>query len=48
MDVIGLNRNNIENVVANLGTALTSRQVSILNQFFNKIIICFDVDESGY
>ena len=48
MDVIGLNRNNIENVVANLGTALTSRQVSILNQFFNKIIICFDGDESGY
>ena len=48
MDVIGLNRNNIENVVANLGTALTSRQVSILTQFFNKIIICFDGDESGY
>ena len=48
MDVIGLYKNNIKNVVANLGTALTSRQISILDQFFNKIIICFDGDESGY
>ena len=48
MDVIGLYKNDIKNVVANLGTALTSRQISILNQFFNKIIICFDGDESGY
>tara|TARA_Y100001970_G_C14233817_1_gene860509 strand:+ start:335 stop:2110 length:1776 start_codon:yes stop_codon:yes gene_type:complete len=48
MDVIGLYKNNIQNVVANLGTALTSRQISVLDQFFNKIIICFDGDESGY
>ncbi len=48
MDVIGLYKNNIHNVVANLGTALTPRQILILNQFFNKIIICFDGDESGY
>ncbi|MDA9717162.1 DNA primase [Candidatus Pelagibacter sp.] len=48
MDVIGLNKNNINNVVANLGTALTTNQISILNQFFNSIIICFDGDESGY
>ena len=48
MDVIGLYKNNIKNVVANLGTALTSRQILILNQFFNKVIICFDGDESGY
>ncbi len=48
MDVIGLFKNNIQNVVANLGTALTPRQVSILGQFFDKIIICFDGDESGY
>ncbi len=48
MDVIGLYKYNIENVVANLGTALTTRQISILDQFFNKIIICFDSDESGY
>ena len=48
MDVIGLYKNKIRNVVANLGTALTSRQISMLYQFFNKIIICFDGDESGY
>ncbi len=47
MDVIGMTRNGVENVVANLGTALTDKQVSILNQFFNHIIICFDGDVSG-
>ena len=48
MDVIGLSKNKIENCVANLGTALTDRQILILNQFFNEIVICFDSDESGY
>ena len=33
MDVVGLNKNEIENVVANLGTSLTDKQISILNQF---------------
>ena len=48
MDVVGLNKNGIENVVANLGTSLTDRQILILNQFFDDIIVCFDGDESGY
>ena len=48
MDVIGLSRNGIENVVANLGTSLTEKQIQTLNQFYNDIIICFDGDESGY
>jgi DNA primase len=48
MDVVGLSKNGIENVVANLGTSLTERQILILNQFFDDIIICFDGDESGY
>ena len=48
MDVIGLSKNGIDNVVANLGTSLTEKQILILNQFFNDIIICFDGDESGY
>tara|TARA_Y100001935_G_scaffold251485_1_gene253618 strand:+ start:449 stop:2221 length:1773 start_codon:yes stop_codon:yes gene_type:complete len=48
MDVIGLNNYGIENCVANLGTALTERQIELLNQFFNEIVICFDGDESGY
>ena len=48
MDVVGLTKNGIENVVANLGTSLTDRQILNLNQFFDDIIICFDGDESGY
>ena len=48
MDVIGLSKAGIENSVANLGTALTTKQILILNQFFDHIIICFDGDESGY
>jgi len=48
MDVVGLSKNGIENVVANLGTSLTDRQILTLSQFFDDIIICFDGDESGY
>ncbi len=48
MDVVGLSKNGIENVVANLGTSLTDKQILTLSQFFNEIIICFDGDESGY
>ena len=48
MDVVSLSKNGIENVVANLGTSLTDKQILILNQFFDDIIICFDGDESGY
>ncbi len=48
MDVVGLSKNGIDNVVANLGTSLTDKQILTLNQFFDDIIICFDGDESGY
>ena len=48
MDVVGLSKNGINNAVANLGTSLTDKQIIILNQFFDDIIICFDGDESGY
>ena len=48
MDVVGLSKNGIDNAVANLGTALTDKQIFSLNQFFDDIIICFDGDESGY
>ena len=48
MDVVGLSKNGIDNAVANLGTSLTDKQIQILNQFFDDIIICFDGDESGY
>ncbi len=48
MDVVGLSKNGVDNAVANLGTSLTNKQILILNQFFDDIIICFDGDESGY
>ena len=48
MDVVGLSKNGVDNAVANLGTSLTDKQILILNQFFDDIIICFDGDESGY
>ena len=48
MDVIGLYKNKIYNSVANLGTSLTTKQILILNQFFENVIVCFDGDESGY
>ena len=48
MDVVGLSQNGIENSIANLGTSLTDKQILLLNQFFDDIIICFDGDDSGY
>ncbi len=48
MDVVGLSKYGIDNAVANLGTSLTDKQITTLNQFFDDIIICFDGDESGY
>ena len=48
MDVIGLYKNNIKNVCSKFRNSFNTKQISILNQFFDKIIICFDGDESGY
>jgi len=47
MDVITLTKFGIINTVANLGTALTERQVETAWRFFNHIIICFDGDQGG-
>ena len=48
MDVIKLYSNLVPNCVANLGTALTNKQILSLGQFFSEVIICFDGDDSGY
>jgi len=48
MDVIGLSKFKIENCIANLGTALTDKQIYMVTQFFDNIVICFDGDQSGY
>ena len=47
MDVINLYKFGIQNVVANLGTAMTERQIDLIWRFFKKPIICLDGDTSG-
>jgi DNA primase len=47
MDVINLHKFGIKNVVANLGTAMTERQLDLVWRFFKKPIICLDGDISG-
>jgi len=47
MDVINLHKFGIQNVVANLGTAMTERQLDLIWKFFKNPIICLDGDTSG-
>lgn len=47
MDLISLYQNNIENVVATLGTALTLQQAKLIKKFANNVIISYDSDEAG-
>ena len=47
MDVINLHKFGIQNVVANLGTAMTERQIDLIWKFFKNLIICLDGDVSG-
>ena len=47
MDVINLHKFGIKNVVANLGTAITERQIEFVWKFFKNPIICLDGDNSG-
>tara|TARA_B100000315_G_C14559083_1_gene579646 strand:- start:51 stop:1838 length:1788 start_codon:yes stop_codon:yes gene_type:complete len=47
MDVINLHKFGIQNVVANLGTAVTEKQIDLIWRFFKKLIICLDGDSSG-
>jgi len=47
MDVVSVYSSGIKNVIANSGTALTERQISLIWKFFSNPIICLDGDESG-
>jgi len=47
MDVVNLHKFGIKNVVANLGTAMTERQMDLIWRFFKNPIICLDGDISG-
>ena len=47
MDVLSVYSSGLKNVIANSGTALTERQISLVWKFFSNPIICLDGDESG-
>ena len=47
MDVVSVYSAGLKNVIANSGTALTERQISLIWKFFSNPIICLDGDESG-
>ena len=47
MDVVSVYSSGIKNVIANSGTAITDRQISLIWKFFSNPIVCLDGDESG-
>lgn len=47
MDVIAINQAGFENVVATLGTALTSEQARLMKQYADEVIIAYDSDGAG-
>ena len=47
MDVVSLFNKGVKNVAATLGTAITTSQINLAWKNFDKIIICFDGDQSG-
>ncbi len=47
IDVVSVYASGIKNVIANSGTALTDRQISLIWKFFSNPVICLDGDESG-
>jgi len=46
-DVMALYQSGIKNVVASLGTALTSDQIKLLGRFTKNIVLVFDSDTAG-
>lgn len=47
MDVIAINQGGFENVVATLGTALTSEQARLIKQYADEVVIAYDSDGPG-
>lgn len=46
-DVIACHQHGADNVVATLGTALTTEHVTALRRFADKVVLVFDADEAG-
>lgn len=47
MDVISLHVHGFTNAVATLGTALTSKQASLLHRYTGEVMLLYDSDEAG-
>jgi DNA primase len=47
MDCISLHQYGVNNVVASLGTALTSNQAKLMKRYADKVIIAYDADLAG-
>ena len=47
MDVMSLHQAGINNAVASLGTAFTSRQASLLKRYTQEVLLCYDSDQAG-
>lgn len=47
LDLIALNTNGVENVVAGLGTALTTEQAALLARHSRRVVINYDGDTAG-
>jgi DNA primase len=47
MDCISLNQYGITNVVASLGTALTTNQAKLIKRYADRVIISYDADVAG-
>jgi len=47
MDVIRASSVNIKNVVASMGTAISSNQAMLIRKLSTNVILCFDGDEAG-
>lgn len=47
IDAISLHQRGIKNVVALLGTAITEKQIQLIKQYTNNVIVVCDSDEAG-
>lgn len=47
IDVMSLHQAGINNAVASLGTAFTSRQASLLKRYTQDVLLCYDSDQAG-
>ena len=47
MDVVGLAAGGINNVVASLGTSLTSEQARLIKRYTTRVYLCYDGDAAG-